>query len=140
MRRLRWLRQSSERKSIMTELMILLLLAVLVGWAILHSVKKAKRGGGCCGEREETVKRVTVRDKNRSHYPCQVRMEIGGMTCENCARRVENALNSLDGVWAKVDIGSHKANVYCKAAPDKEKLARAVQEAGYVATAISETK
>lgn len=116
----------------MTEIVIILLLVILVGWAVYHSVKKVKRGGGCCPGHEETLKRVVVQDKNRSHYPYQVTLDIGGMTCENCARRVENALNSLDGVWAKADISTHRVTVLCKAQPDLKKMAGSVREAGYV--------
>ena len=119
----------------MTEIVVLILLAVLVGWAIYHSVKKSKQGGGCCPEHEKTVKRTVVQDRNRSHYPFQITLDIGGMTCENCARKVENALNALDGVWAKVDIASHKASVLSKTQPDQKQLARCVLDAGYVVTA-----
>ena len=59
------------------------------------------------------------------------------MTCENCARRVENALNGLDGVWAKVDIGIHRADVRTKTPPDENALLESVRQAGYVVTQIN---
>lgn len=115
----------------MPEIVILAALGVLTGWAVLHSVKKAKHGGGCCPEHGETERRNAVSDRNRRHYPYTVTLRIGGMTCENCARRVENTLNGLDGVWASVDIGSHSATVRCKLPPDTERIRTAVAEAGY---------
>ena len=63
-------------------------------------------------------------------------MQIGGMTCENCARRVENALNSLDNVWAEVRISDHTAVVRLKQEPDVRELSRKVTEAGYAVTRI----
>ena len=110
----------------------LLPLAALLGWAVWFTARKAKKGGGCCGDREETVCKTSVKDRSRAHYPYAVQLEIGGMTCENCARRVENALNSLDGVWATVRIDSHTAHLRLKSAPDVERLREAVRQAGYV--------
>lgn len=63
-------------------------------------------------------------------------MTIDGMTCSNCSRRVENALNSLDGVWAKVDLGERKADVRLKQAPDNDALRHAVQDVGYTVLSI----
>jgi copper chaperone len=34
----------------------------------------------------------------------QKRVQIEGMTCEHCKNRVENALNRLEGVSAKVNL------------------------------------
>lgn len=72
----------------------------------------------------------------KDHYPYQVTLTIDGMTCSNCSRRVENALNSLDGVWAKVDLGERKADVRLKQAPDNDALRHAVQDVGYTVLSI----
>ncbi|MBQ8953570.1 MAG: heavy-metal-associated domain-containing protein, partial [Clostridia bacterium] len=61
-----------------------------------------------------------------------------GMTCENCARRVENALNALEGVWATVRIDTHTARVRCKTEPDEAALRGAVTGAGYVVNGFTE--
>ena len=53
------------------------------------------------------------------------------MTCGNCARRVENALNALDGTWAEVDLGEKKAKVLLKNKPDINAMAKAVADEGY---------
>ena len=129
-------RDFREEDSMAVGFLIGIVLAVVVILAIRQIVKKARRGGGCCPEREETVRRVPVADRNRKHYPYQVRMQIGGMTCENCARRVENALNSLDNVWAEVRISDHTAVVRLKQEPDVRELSRKVTEAGYAVTRI----
>ena len=118
------------------EIAVILILAAITAWAVAHTVQKSRKGGDCCGEREETVKLAPVRDRNKSHYPYTAELTVEGMTCENCARRVENALNALDGVWAKVDLGSCRAAVRLKAPPEESELRRAVRDAGYVVTAI----
>lgn len=105
--------------------------------AAVYAVRRARRGSACCGE-HETVKRRRASDRNPAHYPYGAELTIGGMTCENCARRVENALNALEDTWATVRIDSCKARVRCKHAPDEAALRRAVREAGYVVTGYAE--
>lgn len=111
-----------------------LILAAVIAWALWRTIRRARRGSACCGEREGPEARVRVADRDRSHYPYEAVMTIGGMTCENCARRVENALNRLEGVWATVSIDSRRAGVRCKTAPSEAALREAVRAAGYVVT------
>ena len=115
----------------MQNIIIGILLAALVVWAVMRTHWRAKKGSACCGEREASEKRIP-RDPNRAHYPYEITLDIGGMTCENCAVRVENALNAMDGVWATVDIATHTAKVRCKQQPDYQNLCDAVRKAGYV--------
>ena len=121
----------------MQNLLLGLALAAVLAWAVWHSVKKAKKGGGCCGE-HETVRLEPVKDKNPAHYPYRLELEIGGMSCENCARRVANALNRLDGVWARVDLSSKKAELRCKQQPEEAQIRRAVSGAGYAVMSYRE--
>ena len=116
----------------MNNAIIIIVLALLIAFAVWKTWRKARRGGGCCGDIQAADARVSVRDRNKAHYPYTVDIAIGGMTCENCARKVENALNGLEGIWATVDIGTHTAHVRCKTAPDKDALRQAVRKAGYV--------
>ncbi|NRW85700.1 heavy-metal-associated domain-containing protein [Clostridium beijerinckii] len=53
------------------------------------------------------------------------------MTCGNCANHVENALNSLDNVYAKVDLKKNLANVRMKIDMSEEILKGSVNKAGY---------
>ena len=133
LRRLRILRRELF---VMPEVILILLLAALLAAAVILTVKKLRRGGGCCGEHAPAEKRLAVRDKHRAHYPHEAVLQIGGMTCENCARRVENALNALEGTWAKVDLGAGTAHVRLKEPPDTQLLRRTVAAAGYAVTEI----
>ena len=109
-----------------------LLAALLIGAGYL-TWNKLRRGGGCCGEHEASVRRIAVPDKNKAHYPYCVTLTIGGMTCQNCAVRVENALNALDGTWARVSLDTKTARVLSKQPPDLPLLCRTVAQAGYAA-------
>ena len=115
---------------------MLAVIAALAAAIVLLVRRKVREGGACCGTHEQMEARTRVADRNPAHYPHRVTLVIGGMTCANCARRVENALNTLDGVWAKVDIGTGRAVVRLKEAPDGRVLREAVSRAGYVVTDI----
>lgn len=58
-------------------------------------------------------------------------MIIKGMTCPHCNVRVENALNGVDGVKARVNVGARCALVDCTEDITNADLIRAVQNAGY---------
>ena len=116
----------------MAEGILIIMLVMAAAWAVYRTVKRMRRGGGCCGGHEATEKKRTVRDRNKSHYPYEVELRIEGMTCENCARRLENALNALEGTWAKVDISSHRARVRLKMPPEETAIRRTVSDAGYI--------
>ena len=53
------------------------------------------------------------------------------MTCDHCVKNVENALNAIEGTWAKVDLESGTAHVLSKQPIDNEQLKKAVTDAGY---------
>jgi P-type Cu+ transporter len=59
-------------------------------------------------------------------------LPITGMTCASCASRVEQKLNTLEGVTASVNYATEKATVdYDAAAVEPEHLLQAVEAAGY---------
>lgn len=58
-------------------------------------------------------------------------LTIKGMTCPHCNVRVENALNRVDGVKARVNVGAKCALVNCDGDITNADLIRAVQNAGY---------
>ena len=70
------------------------------------------------------------------HERAELRLDIEGMTCAACVRRVERALEKVDGVSeASVNLATERATVDYdagKASPDA--LVAAVEGAGYTAT------
>ena len=121
----------------MASVIILLVLAVICGYGVYSYVHHLRCGGGCCGEREAPDRKVKVGDKNKSHYPYTLYLKVDGMTCGNCVRRVENALNRLDGVWASVEMDRHMATVHMKESLSEETLKKAVKDAGYLVLQVS---
>ena len=121
----------------MATYLILAAVVLICAYAVYSYIRKLRVGGGCCGEREAAPKRVRVSDRDKRHYPYVLEVTVDGMVCANCARRVENALNSLDGVWARVeDVGSGRATVRTKSTPDEAALRSAVRQAGYTVLSV----
>ena len=58
-------------------------------------------------------------------------LDIEGMTCTACARRVEKTLNKLEGVSAYVDFASEKAHLQLAGEIELDSLKQAVESAGY---------
>ena len=58
-------------------------------------------------------------------------LDIEGMTCTACARRVEKTLNKVQGVTAYVDFASEKAHLQFAGQIELEELKQAVESAGY---------
>ena len=98
-----------------TSIIIVLLAAVLVVWAVYRTVQKfrGKVKSSCCGG-AEMVTPKKVEDTDESHYPYRYKLAIDGMMCSNCARTVENTLNEMDGVWASDNLGKKEAKVLTK--------------------------
>lgn len=114
-------------------LAVVLVVAVLAGWRAINvfSGKKGCCGGeGSCSSHPRT-KSVKVADTDKSHYPYGATLAIGGMTCDNCRRNVENALNAVPGTWAHVDLTSRVASIMSKQPVDEKALEAAVDKAGY---------
>ena len=58
-------------------------------------------------------------------------VEIGGMSCGSCVRRVTNALSKVDGVLkCDVEVGSAKVT-YDEAGIDIQKLLDVVRQTGF---------
>lgn len=68
------------------------------------------------------------------------RLLIEGMTCGHCQAHVEQALNAIAGVSAKVDLASNSAEVVMNGLVSDEALRQAVEQAGYTVTEIKELK
>jgi copper chaperone CopZ len=59
-------------------------------------------------------------------------LSIAGMTCENCARHVRDALAELPGVRSvEVDLERAEATLDSNAEVPREMLAAALDDAGY---------
>ena len=111
---------------------------VIVGIIVLgmRHYRKTMRSGCCGGDSDAAPKRIKVQDRDLSHYPYEKVLDINGMTCQSCVTHVQNALNSLDGVYSKVDLSKKKAVVHMKKDLPEPVLRKAVADAGYTVGAV----
>ena len=117
---------------------IVICAVLLIAFAIYSTIGKmrGKAKSGCCGTPEvKAVKKVE--DTDISHYPYTYVIGIEGMHCSNCARSVENALNSMDGIWAGVELGRGRAVARAKREMTESDFAEALQDTTYKVTAFS---
>lgn len=116
----------------MANVIIVLILVAAVGYGIYSFIHHLRHGGGCCGEHDAPAKKVRAADTNKSHYPHRLVMGVDGMTCQNCQRRVENALNAMPGTWAAADLAAQQVSILTKETPDEAAIRQAIRDAGYL--------
>ena len=116
----------------MANVIIVLILVVAVVYGIYNYVHHLNHGGGCCGEHDTPARKVKAADTNKSHYLHRLVMGVDGMTCQNCQRHVENALNAMTDTLAEADLSAQKVTVWTKADADEDAIRQAIRDAGYL--------
>ncbi|MBQ9750445.1 MAG: heavy-metal-associated domain-containing protein [Clostridia bacterium] len=113
----------------MENYIIIGMIAVIVVIAIISSIKHFKGEGGCCGGGSYKLKR-----KKLSGIKYTKKFKVGGMHCEHCKRRVEEAVNDIKGIAGRVDLKKGELTVsYAEDAPD-EIIKAKIEKKGYTVT------
>ncbi|MCR4896224.1 MAG: cation transporter [Lachnospiraceae bacterium] len=115
------------------DLIILVVFLGILALAVKGSVAHFKGEGSCCGGGGQEVK---SKAKKLDSVACIKVLKIEGMHCEHCYTRVHNALNSLEGVSAKVYGKQGKAVVKCETDPGDDLLRRTVEKLDYTVTSV----
>ena len=110
------------------------IIAVILIVALMKSMKNFKGDAVCCGSDAGLVK---PEKKKLDKVVTEKDMVIDGMTCSNCSARVENALNGIDSVKAKVNLHKKQAHIQMSEPVDDDILRLAVEKAGYKVVSIS---
>ncbi len=115
-----------------TTIIIYIIAAVLIIYGVYYTVQKfrGKAKSSCCGTPEVKAVRK-VDDTDESHYPYRYMLTVDGMKCSGCASNVENSLDNMDGVWAKVSLGRREARVLAKKEYTKEDFDEALSKTSY---------
>ena len=122
----------------MGDTVVVIILLGIVALAVWGTVKRIRYGSACCGEKTPPPKKVKVKDRNKASYPFVYRLKVDGMHCANCARRVENAINSLEGCWAVVDLGKKEVTLRTKRETTEQDMSAVIAKAGYTVIAFTE--
>lgn len=70
----------------------------------------------------------------------QVELNVGGMTCASCQRRVEKALNKIEGVSASVNYATGSAVINSEKKLDPALFIRVIEDSGYSASLTQKVK
>lgn len=126
----------------LASVIIVAIVAVLVVFGVRRIVGTATGKRDCCsGDARQTgrsFRPVTIEDTDESHYPYHADLTISGMHCDNCVRNVTNALDSVEGTWARVDLGTRTAHVLSKGPIDQAAYRDVVRQAGYRVIGVAE--
>ena len=115
----------------MGTVVVLLILAAIIAFAVFGTIKRIRYGSSCCGERDPAPKKIKVSDKDKSHYPYAYELGIDGMHCSNCARRIENGFNKIPGMWAKADVSKKQVILMTKEQVEQNECFKIVSDSGY---------
>ncbi len=118
---------------VISNLIIIAILVAVIILSIKSMIPHFKGEGACCGG-GSGVK--LVKSKRLDKVIAVKTISIEGMTCDHCMARIHNALNSIDGVSAKVNRAKGQATVKLDRKIDEEKLRNAVTDLGYKVTKI----
>ena len=122
----------------MSDVIIILILIVILGFAVKSSIKHFKGEGACCGGGSGQVKTKRPKKKKLDGPVIGTRtIKISGMHCQNCVNSVTRALNSLDGVSAKVSLRDNSAEVSFDRSVEEDRLRRAVEDEGFEVLSIT---
>lgn len=110
---------------------VILIIIICIG---IRSTKK-RATSGCCGS-SETIKKVRVKDKNKGHYPYKAVLKVYDIHCQNCVHTIENAFNSQEGFYAKVNTEDNTVTILSKQEHTADELIDIVTKAGYTSKAL----
>lgn len=120
---------------VISNIIIILVIAIIIFFAVKNTISHFKGDGGCCGGGSGVKK---IRPKKLEKVVAVKTIRIEGMVCDNCSARIHNALNSIDGVNAKVNRSKGLAVVKLGREFDEEKLKKAVTDLGYEVVMIEQ--
>lgn len=110
----------------MENYVMIAILAAAVVAGIVHTIRHFRGRGGCCGSGDYKVRRKRLK---------KVRFRkifvVEGMHCAQCAARVEEAINDIEGVACRADYKNGKITVaYAEEVEDARIRAR-IERIGY---------
>lgn len=88
---------------------VVVIILMVAAFAFRSSLSHFRGEGGCCGGSNKLKKNRKKRLKKVLNEKYIV--QVDGMHCKSCAIRIENAINSVDGVVADVNLSKQTAKI-----------------------------
>ncbi len=107
---------------------IIIVIAVILFMAVKSSIKHFKGEGSCCGGGGGDV---LVNPKKLGSIVSVKKIGIEGMHCKHCSTRIQNVLNSMEGINAKVKLSRDLAIVKTDREIDDAVIFKAIEDLGY---------
>ena len=120
----------------MGNLIVIVILAVIVAFALRNTVKHLKGQGDCCGGGGEKIPVFEEEKKLQGPVIGTRTLHIEGMHCDRCKARVERAINHIEGASARVDLKKGIALVSLDREVPQEQLVNAVTLQDYKVTSV----
>lgn len=109
-------------------IIIVAIIVVICAIGLKSTIAHSKGEGGCCGGGSQTLEDKPQKLEKIIAVKC---IEIEGMKCDNCRIRVQNKLNTIPDVSAKVNLKKNEAIVKLGSDISDRKLIEAVEASGY---------
>ena len=113
--------------------LLVAIIAVILFFAVKNSIPHFKGEGACCGGGD---KEKAIKPKKLDNVIATKTIHIDGMRCVNCRIRVQNKLNEMDGVSAKVNLEKKTATVQLGKDISDDVLIESIEKMGYKAEIV----
>lgn len=112
-----------------SDLILIILIVLVFGLLLASYVKKFTAKKSCCG-----TELVRIRKKKLKRTAGSITLQVEGMHCENCRKVVMEAVNSVEGHSAKVDLLAKECKVAFETEPNTAEIIKRIREAGFDAS------
>lgn len=111
----------------MKDLVVVIILIGVFVIAIKGSIKHFRGESSCCGG---TVSKP-VKKKLKGNVTETYNLKIEGMHCQNCVNRVTEAVNTIEGASAKVNLRKNEARIVCDRAVELDQIIKVIERKGF---------
>ncbi|MCM1579503.1 MAG: ATPase P [Ruminococcus sp.] len=121
----------------MATAVIIVLLVIVCVFSVKSYMKKLSHG--CCGAGGDNEGAAADRDNwDISGYNFRYAVKIGGMSCKNCAAKIENTFNRKEGVYSRADFKKGTAEIFSLSPLSEFAVRQTVVGLGYSVEEIKE--
>ena len=114
--------------STVSNIIIIVIVVAILYFAVKNSLAHFKGEGACCGG---GGKGKPIKPKKLDKVIATKVVGIEGMGCDHCSLRVQNALNSVDGINAKVKLSRGTAIVKLGKEISDAEITEIIENLGY---------